>query len=269
VARWSGLQDPDDEGDKPRLVLDRAAPLKTQGRLEVRWGTEPDQLAKGSAEYRVTVVAGDEELAELVVSHKERGPQRAVFSLEDFEDLDANAKFEAFVQIAAVGVEGAEAQRTEECVLEFGQASGKAAASSGQIVRTLVDGAIAIGARAEFGEAVTEGHLPLRVTEDRKGFIAWRWKGGRSVRVLRPALIRQIEEDWRDRKGAVGRWFVRVRADGSPAGAPSFQPIDRGACEARQWDAVVDASRKVAGILAPSACSPVCRARAGRREMPT
>lgn len=251
VARWSGLLDPEEDEGKPRLLLDRAASMKAQGRLEVRWVTEPDQLAKGTAEYRITVIAGDEELAEQVISHKEKGPQRAVFSLEEFEDLDADAKFEAFVQIAPIGVEGVDAQRTEEFVLEFGHVSGRASASSGQIVRTLADGAIAIGGRAEFDEAIAEGHLPPRVTEDRKGFISWRGKGSRSVRVLRPALIRQIEEDWRERKGTIGRWIVRVRADGSPAGAPSFQPIDRGACEPRPWDSVVDASRKVAADLGP------------------
>lgn len=85
LLRWSGLIAPEETGGKPRLLLDRVAAAKDQSSLVVRWTTEPDDIKKGSVEYRLTVIAGEEELAERVVAHKERQPQQAVFSLEDFE----------------------------------------------------------------------------------------------------------------------------------------------------------------------------------------
>jgi hypothetical protein len=81
LAKWSGLKEPDEPGGSPRMILDREAPTKDKGQLEVRWTTEPEQLAKGSVQYRVTVMAGDEDLAEQTLVHKDRPPQRAVFGL--------------------------------------------------------------------------------------------------------------------------------------------------------------------------------------------
>jgi hypothetical protein len=60
LLKWSGLVASEEEFGRPRLLLDRAAPAKNQQRLTVRWTTEPDDLAKGSVEYRVTVLAGEE-----------------------------------------------------------------------------------------------------------------------------------------------------------------------------------------------------------------
>ena len=126
LAKWSGLADPEEVGGKARLILDRDAPVKDRGQLEVRWTTEPEQLAKGSVEDRVTVMAGDEELAEQTLVHKDRPPQRAVFGPEDFEDLDPDAKFEAFIQVSVVAADGVESVRSdEEFILEFGQGTGK------------------------------------------------------------------------------------------------------------------------------------------------
>ena len=59
----------------------------------------------------MTVVAGDEELAAQTPVHKDRPPQRAVFGVEDFEDLDPDAKFEAFVQVSAIAADGVESVR--------------------------------------------------------------------------------------------------------------------------------------------------------------
>jgi DNA phosphorothioation-dependent restriction protein DptH len=252
LAKWSGLADPVEPGGKPRLILDRDAPARDKAQLEVRWNTEPEQLAKGSVQYRVTVMAGDEELAEQTVLHKDRAPQSAVFALEDFVDLDPDAKFEAFVQVSAVAADGVKDVRSEEeFILEFGQTAAKPSAASGQIVRSLSDGAIAIATRALFDEAIADGHLPPRASEDKKGYISWRGERGRSIRVLRPLLIRQVEEDWRARNGAVGRWITRVRSDGSPAGALDFKSFERGACEHGIWDRIVEFSRKLALDLGP------------------
>ena len=252
VAKWSGLKDPEEEGGKPRLVLDRAAPAKYQARLEVRWTTEPESLAKGTVEYRVIVMAGDEELADQTISQRDRPPQRAVFSSEDFDDFDLDAKFEAFVRVTAVTTDGVAAAQSEEFILEFGQGGhGGTTASSGHIVRTLADGAIAIATRAGFDEAIKDGHLPPRSSEDKKGYISWRVEGGRGIRVQRPVLIQRVEESWREQDGAIGRWIARVRADGSPASRPEFRALDRDVCEASAWDRVVEAARKLAADIGP------------------
>jgi DNA phosphorothioation-dependent restriction protein DptH len=252
LVGWSGLQtSTTDADDKPHFVLDREAPVKEQGRLEIRWTTEPDELPQGSVDYRLVIMAGEEEIAEQSVAHKEKGPQRAVFSIEYFEHLNADAKFEAFVQVSAIGVQDVESVQSEEFVLEFGKAEGKSSATSGKVERSLVDGAIVIASRAAFDDALLNGHIAPRVTEDKKGFISWGIPGGRSVRVLRPALIRQVEEDWQQRNGAPGRWILKIRSDGSPVGFPtfeSFEPADR---DSSLWDRVVEASRKLAADLGP------------------
>jgi hypothetical protein len=196
-------------------------------------------------------MAGDEELAEQTVAHKDRPPQKAVFSSEDFEDFDLDSKFEAFIRVAAVAVDGVEAVQSEEFILEFGLAATKTTAGSGQVVRTLADGAITIAARAAFDEAIKDGHLPPRSSEDKKGYISWRVEGGRSIRVQRPLLIRHVEESWREQNGGIGRWIARVRADGSPASPPEFRPLERGVCEASVWDRVVEAARKLAADIGP------------------
>ena len=71
------------------------------------------------------------------------------------------------------------------------------------------------------------------------------------MRVMRPRLIQQVEEDWVGRKGAPGRWRLRVRADGSPSGAPEFCAIERGECDLGLWDKAAEASRKLAAELGP------------------
>jgi hypothetical protein len=251
LLRWTGLAEAEEEGARPRLVLDRKAPPRDQARLVVRWTTEPDDLAKGSTEYRVAIVAGDDTLAEQVFPQKDRQPQQVAFDLEDFEELDDNAKFEVSVVVAPIGVEGVEAQHSEEFVLEFGQADSSAEAGTGRIVRTLVDGALAIETREEFDAAITDGHLPPRASEDKRGFIIW--KGAkRSVRVLRPALIRRIEEDWQKREGAIGRWRQKVRADGSPSGALEFDPIEHDDADGAAWKRLGDTAARLAADLGPS-----------------
>lgn len=252
LLKWSGLIAPEEEFGRPRLLLDRTAPAKNQQRLTVRWITEPDDLAKGSIEYRVTVMAGEEELAHQVVAHRDRPPQQAVFSLEDFEDLDADGKFEAFVLVTPVTSDGSvEPQRTEEFQLEFGRPPERATAGSGRIERTLVNGALSLPDRAAFDEAVAAGHLPPRAGEDRKGYITWTADGTRSVRVLRPPLIRLVEDDWTTRSGAIGRWIQRVRADGSPVGQPEFVPSEKASCDTTIWERLSDASRRLAADLGP------------------
>jgi DNA phosphorothioation-dependent restriction protein DptH len=95
----------------------------------------------------------------------------------------------------------------------------------------------------DFDAGSREFHL--RAHEDRQGYIAWRSPSGRSFRVFRPPLVREIEQDWTARGGAPGRWSTRVRADGSPAEPVAFHPFDRGACPEDLWDRLAKATRRL------------------------
>ena len=64
IGKWSGLV----EGNPPQFLLSSDKVSK----LEVRFETEPEELPKGSVEYRVSVMAGDDELAYRDVSHAVR-----------------------------------------------------------------------------------------------------------------------------------------------------------------------------------------------------
>ncbi|AHF86629.1 hypothetical protein RLEG3_12220 [Rhizobium leguminosarum bv. trifolii WSM1689] len=253
MQTWSGLRLPGEEALKPILLLDRQLPSKDRAKLTVRWTVEPVLLAAGGVEYRVSVLAGEEVLAEQTILHRDKPQQQAVFSLEDFEELEGTEKFEALVQIAPVATEGVEAVRSEEFVLEFGVSMDTGtAAGSGQVVRTLVEGAVAIKERIAFDKAVASAPGSDRASEDKKGFIIWKGEGsGRAVRVARPVLIRNVEEDWAARRGAPGRWIQKVRADGAPTGAISFVELQQGGCDSETWRRVYEASRRLAEELGP------------------
>ena len=252
VAKWSGLTiDPAEPDGSPRLLLDQAAPAKQRSRLEVRWSANPDSLAKGAVEYRVTVLAGDEELAERSVIHRGPGAQKVVFTLDDFEHLVERGTFGAHVQVSAVGIENVQPALSTDFMLEIGTAEAMTAATSGSVMRTLSEGAIEIATRTAFEDAVRVGHLPPRIDEDKKGYISWRGDGNRASRVLRPALLKQVEDDWVARDGALGRWTMRVRSDGSPVGKPTFVPFGCVGVDSQSWERVVVAARKLAAEMGP------------------
>lgn len=172
LLKWSGLIEGEESDDKPRLILDRSAPAKEQGRLEVRWTTEPGGLKRGAAEYRVVLRSGEDELATQTVTHAEKPAQQAAFVLDDFEDLESEDKFEVVAVVSVIGDVDVAELRSEEFIIEFGRGAGKSASSTGRIVRTLVEGAIGLPDREIFDETIVGGHLPPRATEDRKGYIS-------------------------------------------------------------------------------------------------
>jgi len=245
VHKWSGLRL--DAGETtPRLILDRNAADSREGpRLEVRWNTKPAQLPKGAVEYQIAVMSGDESLATRTVPHKPKGPQKTVFTLEDFEELDETARFEAFVRVSAVGRDDVQAADGEEFILEFGVHEGTVSSTAGSKVRSIVEGAVIIDSRENFDAAIKDLHL--RAHEDKKGYIAWRSPSGRSFRVLRPSLIREAEQHWIAQGGPIGRWSVVVRADGSRAETIVFHHIDRGDCPEDLWDRLWKASNRMCG----------------------
>ena len=142
LLKWSGLVQPATGEIVPRLLLDRNAATKDRSRLSVRWTTTPEGLAAGAVDYRVVVLSGEDELAEIAIRHADKPQQQAVFSVEDFEELEGDEKFEAVVRITVPGAENVPAVTTETFTLEFGEVPGQLSSASGQIVRTLSEGAI-------------------------------------------------------------------------------------------------------------------------------
>src|SRR4030067_2691946 len=108
-----------EEEERLQFILDPQASGRSQSKLEVRWEGLPNTLAKGSVEYSIAIVSGDEELAEKKVTHSGRSPQKCTFTLDDFE-LEEWAKFEALVRVRSIGNEPHE-EVTEDFLLMFGE----------------------------------------------------------------------------------------------------------------------------------------------------
>jgi len=245
-GRWSGLIETGDGRLELRLSSnpeDRA----NRARLEVRWKVDPDGLAKGAVEYQVEVRSGQDVLAERSISHTGRSPQKAVFTQDDFDDLDEDARFEAEVIIRALGDHPCEAT-SEDFVLCFGVPDEAAKSSAGTVYSTL---ALAVAHLAPDAETFKQlarnpGNRGFFST-DKKGFIACRLNG-KVGRVFCPPLIAEFGKDWVNREGVLGRWRLTVHSDGTPVGDPEFVPLssDRGAQRLAQQ------SRQLAGWMAGS-----------------
>jgi DNA phosphorothioation-dependent restriction protein DptH len=127
-------------------------------RLEVRWEAEPATLAKGAADYLVEVRAGGDALAEKTVTHAARGPQKCVFTQDDFGDLEGSERFEAEVVIRALTAEAlltddAEENpycaKSEDFILCFGATDQPAKSSAGNVFPSLALAAIQVAKDAE------------------------------------------------------------------------------------------------------------------------
>lgn len=219
--KWSGLILNQDE--RLQFILDPQVTGRSQSKLEVRWEGLPDTLAKGAVEYSIAIVSGDEELAEKKLTHSGKSPQKCTFTLDDFE-LDEGSKFEALVRVRSIGNEELEVV-TEDFLLMFGEKPDLIGPSAGKSCRSIAEGAIYIENREDFESASRNDRCFGR---DSKGHVTFRFQADGSktcnAKMYCPELLRTIEEDWGSRDGAVGRWFVNVRSDGTPAGSPEFIP---------------------------------------------
>ena len=241
-AAWSGLVPTEDDRLELRLSLN-PEDRTTRARLEVRWKADPDDLAKGAAEYQVEVRSGQDVLAEKTISHTGRSPQKAVFTQDDFDDLDENARFEAEVSIRALGDHPCEAT-SEDFVLCFGEPGATVKSSAGKVYSTLALAAAHLAPDAEtFKRLARNPGSRTFFSTDKKGFIACRLDG-KVGRVYCPKLIADLGRDWINREGTLGRWRLTVRADGTPLGDPQFVAVasDLGAQRLAQQ------SRQLAGL---------------------
>ena len=245
VTAWSGLVEPPEAG-APELVLKpNPQSSKEYSNLEVRWKARPADLEKNAVDYRVAVLTDlDEELAARDVRHAARQQEKCRFSNDDFSALNEDALLTARVVVSVVGRDEIERQQSEEFVIRFGEPQEKTAGGAGRKVRTFSEGLVEFPDR-ETAAAVAED--PTRVTADARGFVVLRPSDVRlrkSFRVFRPPLIRDAENEWTGRQGALGRWRVRVRASGERAAALEFVPAAGGRETA--WGRTVAVSRRLA-----------------------
>ena len=254
VAKWSGLTESNDANEPPALILktdaDRGGP---HSRLGVRWRTDPPNLEKNAVHYRVAVLTDkDESLCEEKIPHSARkSGEKCWFSDDDFSLLSEDSLLGAKVCVSVVGVDAIEAQESEEFLIRFGQPPEQEAGGVGVKVRTFGEGLVELESREAVSEAMPgPGRRP---TPDSKGFLLLRTpvhKGRRkSFRVFRPPLIAEVEKQWIDQQGEIGRWVVRVRGSGERAGIAEFQALDGHSTGKRgdAWKRAVEASRGMAG----------------------
>jgi len=258
IATWSGLTEGDD-GDPPVLILNPdAEKTGDYSKLEARWKTRPDNLQKGAVEYRIVIVTDmGEELASREVPHTGKKEERYRFTNDDFSMLSDDA-LSAKVVVSVISNDQVEPQETDEFTIRFGEPPKHEPAGVGKQVRTFSEGLIEVDDReivsvlASSTEAVRDGS---------RGFVLLHTRQrGKIFRVFRPSLIAEVEQQWAERSGAIGRWYVRVRASGSRAAEPEFLPLSDAEPSSRLsrqelWQRARNASRRMAERFA--ACSGV------------
>jgi DNA polymerase III delta prime subunit len=258
IAKWSGLVEEGD-GDEPPVLILRPDADKTgdYSKLEVKWKARPENLEEGSVEYRAAIVTDmDEELASREVRHSAKKEEKCRFSNDDFSTLSEDALISAKVVISVIGNDSVEPQESEEFVIRFGQPPERPQGGVGKKVRTFSEGLVELDERELVSViAASTGTLPM----DSKGFVLLRTpQRGKSFRVFRPPLIHEVEKQWTERVGAIGRWQVKVRSSGARAAQAEFVPLaapesSRGALLQSLWDRAATASRRMAERLASCA----------------
>ena len=242
TAKWSGLEEEPDK-QLPVLIL---GPEPTSSadysKLEVRWKAQPGHLEKNAVAYRIAVVTdAEEELAVREVSHSAKKEEKCRFNNDDFSMLNEDSLVSAKVVISAVGNDAVESQESEEFNIRFGEPLEKTAGGAGKKVRAFSEGLIELE-----DSAIVTNTLETSVDEKR-GIVLLRTSQGRqrrSFQVLRPALIGEVEKQWIEGKGAVGRWRAKVHASGLRAGRAEFVRA-AASPDSDSWKRAVEASRKM------------------------
>ncbi len=231
--KWSGLSENGESAENKktqrRLMLllnpDDDNP-KERARLEVQWRVEPDTLAKGAIDYVVSVRTEQDILAETHISHSGKPIQKAVFTQDSFDELDEKALFEPQVVIRALGENACETE-SEDFILCFGQDHSETVTrGSGKVYPTL---ALAVTHIAPDGESykqlLEQFHNEQIFSHDKNGYITCHWEN-KIARIFGSPLLAELATDWVKKEGALGRWRLRVRADGTRVGAAEFIPAD-------------------------------------------
>ncbi|MYB77711.1 MAG: hypothetical protein F4X83_11610, partial [Chloroflexi bacterium] len=231
IAKWSGLVEARDADEPPALVLrpdaDQSGRFST---LEVRWRVDPPHLEKNATEYRVIVQTDQgEELAVRELTHSARkGGEKCRFSNDDFSFLDEDALLSATVTVEVIGSADIEREESEEFVVRFGETPEQEVGGVGTKVRTLSEGLAEFGNREIVSTITSSPSASMAV--DSKGFVQLRTPveqgRRRSFRVYRPSLIAEVENQWVESGGQIGRWIIKVRGNGDRAGNAQFKQFD-------------------------------------------
>jgi len=248
VAKWSGLVE-EGEGDAPPVLILEPDAERTgnYSKLEVKWKVRPENLERDAVEYRVTIVTDmEEELASREVVHSAKREEKCRFSNDDFSTLSEGALISAKVLLSVIGSDSVEPQESEEFVIRFGQPPEREHGGVGKKVRTFAEGLIELDNRESIASLASS---TAAFSGDSKGFVVLRTpQPGKSFRVYRPALINEVDKQWAERGGAIGRWTVRVRSSGARAADAEFVPFP--ARNLPPWDRAVAANRRMAERLA-------------------
>lgn len=251
LARWSGLIPQNEEDRPPELVLDPDADKSgNYSKLEVHWKAQPDNIEKGAVTYRVAIVTGmGEEITAREVTHSAKREEKCRFSNDDFM-LNDDALISAKVVVSVLGANDIDQQESDEFQILFGQRDEREPAGIGRKVRTISEGLIELEDResvSTFASSTEKLHI------DNKGYILIRTsQRSKSFRVYSPPLIREVEQQWADSDGCIGRWRVRVRASGARAHAAEFVPLSPPATLSSSaiWERASAVSRRFAERLA-------------------
>ena len=253
IARWSGLVEPEDANEPPAFVLrpdaDQSGRYST---LEIRWKVDPPHLEKNAAEYRVTVQTDQgEEIAVREIAHSARkGGEKCRFSNDDFSFLDEDALVPAKVTIEVIGRANIESVESEDFVVRFGEPPESEAGGVGVKVRSVSEGLAELKNR-EYVSSIASSPS-TSITIDPKGSIVLRTPveqgRRRSFRVHRPSLISEVEDQWIESNGQIGKWTVKVRGSGDRDGRAEFEPFLGD--DSEEWARTVSASRSLAARFA-------------------
>ena len=247
VAKWSGLVQEGDDSDPPVFILNpEAEKTGDYSKLEVRWKARPENLEKGAVDYRIVITTDmEEELADQNVPHSAGKEKKCRFSNDDFSTLSEDARISAKVVVSVIGNDSIEPQESEEFTICFGSPPERERGGVGKKVRTFSEGLIELDDR-EMVSILASPMVDLPM--DAKGFVLLRTpQRGKSFRVFRPLLIREVEKQWTEQAGAIGRWLVKVRASGTWAGECEFVPLaSPGSPSAQSWERAAVAGRRMA-----------------------
>jgi hypothetical protein len=248
LVKWSGLEKGEAEGEDgmvPPVFYLSPNKHKEAAKLGVRWKVLPNNLAKGAAEYHVAILTDhDEEIARREVVHTGKSEEQCQFTADDFEELNEDAIISAKVAISVQGREAVEPQKSEEFTIRFGTATARGSGGLGKKVRTLSEGVIELDDLAHVRLAAVP---PAPLPPAAKGFRLLRTaQRNKNFQVYEPSLLREVEEQWVARSGAIGRWRVQIHPTGILAGAAEFIPYDAADPNMPRWQKVCTESRRMA-----------------------
>ena len=251
ISKWSGLAGGNDPEHPPELILDPDAEHTGHyAKLEIRWKAHPQNLEKGAAEYIVSIETAMETLCSQQVAHSAKREEKCRFNDGDFF-LSEDAFIPAKVIVSVAGKEEIEPQESEEFIIRFGKPESKEQGGVGKKIRTFSEGLIELDDRDMVSDIASSTD---RISSDSKGFLLLRPpQRGKSFRVFQPPLIKELEEQWCHSKGTPGRWQVKVRESGTPAGKPKFLSFPSSANDP-EWNRAATASKKMAERVFARSC---------------